>query len=360
MTRRFAIVQTLLFVVAIWMPLTANIVGGDGADPMAENRELATPDDGLFRWFEDHFGFRSTLVSANARLTHFAIRPLRAGAVVRGEDGWLFYGEDGTIEDYVNAEPLGPAGVRAWRDTIVGARDFLRARGIGYLFTIAPDKHVIYPEHFPDSIRPVGTFSRTDQVFDALADSGVSVDVRPALWAAKGRERLYHLTDTHWNTRGVLPAYQAIIAAARLQVPDIPPAWTRSDFEAKTRRLPGMDLAGMIGLKRVLWEDDLVLLPRRPRRATVVEPRGAGPTDELGRLVTEIAGSSLPRAVVVRDSFASAMVPFLSEHFSRAVYLWQNDLIGSQLLAERPDIVIHEIVGRHLYTFYPTPDLIGK
>ena len=54
------------------------------------------------------------------------------------------------------------------------------------------------------------------------------------------------------------------------------------------------------------------------------------------------------------------MVPFLSEHFSRAVYLWQNDLIGSQLLAERPDIVIHEIVGRHLDTFYPTPDLIGK
>ena len=68
----------------------------------------------------------------------------------------------------------------------------------------------------------------------------------------------------------------------------------------------------------------------------------------MGRIVTEIPGSTLPRAVVFRDSFASRLAPFLSEHFSRVVYLWQNNFDVDVIRAERPDVVIQEIVGRHL------------
>ena len=114
----------------------------------------------------------------------------------------------------------------------------------------------------------------------------------------------------------------------------------------------------MMGLTRVLREEDLVLVPRRPRLARVIEPAGAGPTDELGRLATEIPGSRLPRAVILRDSFVSRLVPFLSEHFSRAVYLWQNDFDAEVMRTEHPDVVIQEIVGRHLYGFIPSPELV--
>jgi hypothetical protein len=116
----------------------------------------------------------------------------------------------------------------------------------------------------------------------------------------------------------------------------------------------------MMGLTRVLREVDLTLVPKRPRTAVVVEPAGAGPTAEEGRLVTEIPRSTLPRALVVRDSFASRLVPFLSEHFSRAVYLWQNDFIPDDVLKSKPDVVIQEIVGRHLYNFIPSPELVPR
>ena len=79
-----------------------------------------------------------------------------------------------------------------------------------------------------------------------------------------------------------------------------------------------------------------------------------------GRLVTEIPGSSLPRAVIFRDSFVSRLVPFLSEHFGRAVYLWQNDFDADVVARERADVVIQEIVGRHLYGFIPSPELVPK
>ena len=73
-----------------------------------------------------------------------------------------------------------------------------------------------------------------------------------------------------------------------------------------------------------------------------------------------IRGSSLPRAVIFRDSFFSRLAPFTSEHFSRAVYLWQNDFDADAVLQERPDVVIQEIVGRHLYNFIPSPELIPR
>jgi hypothetical protein len=116
----------------------------------------------------------------------------------------------------------------------------------------------------------------------------------------------------------------------------------------------------MMGLKRVLRETDLALQPRRPRRARVVEPAGAAPMDELGRLVTEVDDRSLPRAVIFRDSFVSRLVPFLSEHFSRAVYVWQNDFDANLVEQEHPDVVIQEIVGRHLYNFIPSPELVPQ
>lgn len=114
----------------------------------------------------------------------------------------------------------------------------------------------------------------------------------------------------------------------------------------------------MMGLMRVLREDDLILRPKRPRQARVVEPPGGIASNDLGWLVTEIPGATLPRALVFRDSFTSRLAPFLSEHFSRAAYMWENDFDANLVEKEHPDIVIQELVGRHLYVFTPSPGLV--
>jgi len=368
------IVLVTLFLAVISLPLAANLAGFDGADPGGENRELATfPTigrswssiagfgDGVSLWFEDHFGFRAALVRwyGESRLFLLGVSP--STAVVKGRNGWFFYGDDKSIEDYANDEPLSAEGMANWRAAVTRASDWLKGRGIAYVFTIAPDKHVMYPEEMPSSLARIRARSRTDQVYEALHGSGVaSVDVRPALLDAKTHERIYQRTDTHWNDRGALLAYQRILDAVRAQVPSTPAAWTCAEFTAETHDVEALDLAGMMGLKRVLREQDLVLVPTRPRLARVVEPAGAKPTAEEGRLVTEIPGSRLPRALIFRDSFASRLVPFLSEHFSRAVYLWQNDFDANAVIKERPDVVIQEIVGRHLYSFIPSPELVPE
>jgi hypothetical protein len=366
-------ILVILFVAAIGLPPAATIAGFDGADPGAENRELAKFPElraswpsiaafgpGFSDWFDDHFAFRSRLVRwyGESRLFGLGVSP--TAAVVKGEDGWFFYGDDKSVEDYAEVDPMTPAALANWRTALLRARDWLARRGIAYVFTVAPDKHMIYAEEMPPAIVRVGDLSRTDQLLTAVQDTGLAVDVRQALYEAKARERIYQRTDTHWNDRGALPAYQQIIGAVRARVPATPPAWTRDDFEPAQRRIEGLDLAGMMGLTRVLRETDLILVPRRPRRARVIEPKGGAPTDEDGLIVTEIDDPALPRAVIFRDSFVSRLVPFLSEHFSRAVYLWQNDFDADVVTKEHPDVVIQEIVGRHLYNFIPSPELVPK
>jgi len=349
----------ILFVLVVWLPLGLNVAGRDGGDPEGENRELvAFTGTNIGAWFNDHFGLRSTFVRwyGESQLFVFGVSP--SASVIKGRNGWFFYADDGAVEDYVSENPLTPEALANWRHALVRAERWLRARNIAYLCLIAPDKHVLYPDEMPSTVVRIGEKSRTDQFYGYLWDTEVLVDVRPALVAARARERIYQKTDTHWNDRGALVAYQTIVNAARAQLPSIPPPWTRDEFDAVSLDVAGKDLAGMMGLKRVLREQDLRLVPRRPRLARVVEPSGGQPDDEVGRLVTEIPGSTLPRAVVLRDSFASQLAPFLSEHFSRAVYLWQNDFDAGVVEREHPDLVIQEIVGRHLHNFIPSPELV--
>jgi alginate O-acetyltransferase complex protein AlgJ len=362
-----------LFILIIGLPLVATIAGTEGADAVAENRELAafphldaswpgvaSFGHGFSAWFEDHFAFRARLIRWYGELRLYGLGISPSPAVVRGKDDWFFYADDDGVEDFTNAQLLTPQEIANWRLEIMNARKWCRAHGIAYVFTVVPDKHVIYPEKFSDSVRQMEPTSRMDQVLNALSDTGVAVDIRPALFSAKMRERLYQRTDTHWNERGAYAAYLQILQAVRAQDPTVPPAWPRAEFESTAREVPGMDLAGMMGLTRVMREEDLRLTPRRTRQAIVVEPAGAAVDAEVGRLVTEIPGSHLPRAIIFRDSFTSALAPFLSEHFSRAVYSWRNDFDTGEIRAAHADVVIQEIVGRHLYEYIPSPEDIPE
>ena len=100
------------------------------------------------------------------------------------------------------------------------------------------------------------------------------------------------------------------------------------------------------------------LVLRRGRGYRVVEPEHEDPYGEVGLLVTEHKDRSLPKAVVYRDSFAGRLIPFLSEHFSRASYVWDNEFGFEQIEREKPDIVIQEFVARSFFRYVPYPGII--
>ena len=355
----------VIFLAVLSLPLMGMVLNLDRDAPSGENRTLAAwpqlrwdaaslralPEQ-LTRYFEDHFAFRVRLVrwQAIVRLDALGVSP--SASVIKGRDGWLFYADDGAMEDYAEAPPFTGVELEVWRHTLQDISDWLRGQGIAYLFVIAPDKHVIYPEYMPHTIRRAAV-SRIDQlVSDLRQHSTVRVlDLRPSLLATKSRERLYHRTDTHWNDRGAFVGYQSIVDALSEEIPTLQSA-SHSAFEPRVVRSSGLDLAGMLGLTEVLSEDDLVLVPKRPAAARILEPQYPNRRLTHARIVTE-APNRGPRAVVFMDSFGPGLVPFLSEDFSRVVYLWQDNMDPQVVQQERPQVVIQELVGRALSKLVP-------
>jgi len=373
MRRALHVLLVVVFIGILVTPLAGNLFGVDGADKDAENRTLAAFPKfemsvsgakryltGFDAWFTDHFAFRSTLVRTYGISRYLWLGVSSSPSVTLGPDGWLFFVDDGGLEDFTNQTPLTESEIQNWRDVVVRAQRWCRARGIAYAFTVLPDKGSIYPELFPQTARRVSRLSRIDQITTAITDTGAAIDVRQALMDEKRKVRVFQKTDTHWNQRGAYIGYRTVIDALRLQLPSIPPPKPESEFNALERPILGMDLAGMMGLKRVLGEQDLRLEPKTPHQYVVREPKGNIVEAGEARIVTEIPGSTLPRAVVFRDSFTSAMAPYLSEHFSRVVYLWRNDFSTEEIDKEHPDVVLQEIVGRHVQWFIPSPELIPE
>jgi hypothetical protein len=109
----------------------------------------------------------------------------------------------------------------------------------------------------------------------------------------------------------------------------------------------------MLGLEGTLGEAEWRLTPAQPRRARIIEPRGDHKRFAVPRVVTVVDDPHLPKAVVYRDSFGSALVPFLAEHFQRMVTLWEYDVVPATIREEQPQVVIQQWVGRRLYNRVP-------
>lgn len=361
----------VIFLLAISVPGLATIAGVDRDVTEGENRQLApfpalgldvptlrALPDGFTRYFEDHFAFRARLVEWQARVRLELLGASPSASVLVGREKWLFYADDGSIQDYTGVPPFSDQDLEVWRQTLQHTQDWLERHGIAYLFVIAPDKYVIYPELMPAGVRRLSDESRVDRLVQHLAThSTVHVlDLRHALEDAKAHERLYHRTDTHWNDRGAFVAYEQIARRLHTSLPSVRPL-PRTAFDANVQMKTGRDLAKMVGLGDGLIEEELTLVPHAAPCARTVELHE--PLSAPARVVTECATPGLPRAVVFRDSFASAFMSFLSEHFSRALYLWEPDVDPRVVTTERPDVVIHEWVSRHLNTQMPYDAVAG-
>ncbi len=364
---------TGLFALVIWLPTGDWIFGLDGAPTPVEKRKLAEMPDvectpraiGRFpskfeAYFNDHFGYRKRLIRWHGKAATKWLGVAPSPKVVRGRDGWLFYAGEGVIDYHRARYPFTRGELVEWQRALEGRREWLAARGIRYLVVVAPNKHSIYPEYLPAWVNRVGDATRLDQLLEHMSGhSDVAIlDLRPPVLAAKGDRFLYHRTDTHWNDRGAFVAYRAIMRRLAGWFPQARPL-ERTDFDCRVVESDGRDLAVMLGQQDSMREKEPVFVPSTPRRACKVdpgEPATAGPRGKGSRtLVMERENGQIPRAVMLRDSFSVALVPFLSEHFGRIVYLWDYGFDTEAIERERPDVVVQELVERALTNVRPTP-----
>jgi len=354
-----------VFVTAITLPAAGLLLQFDAGFTLQENRTLATrPELKLERtplaefpakfetYFNDQFGFRRRLIHWLNVGRVFGLGVSSSPKVVLGREGWLFYGDIET-EVYRAIVPFTDQQLKDWQAMFENRRDWLARRGIPYVVVVAPNKSTIYREFMPAALNRVNPQSRLDQLMDHLGKHSnlTVIDLRSALSEAKAQRQVYYRTDTHWNYQGAYSGYERIMNEIARSLPRVK-AMPRTEFQEVAVLEPGKDLAGMLGLQNAYHENFVELVRRTPWQARQVEGGipGEGPRvwGIKPRHAFEHPDAGLPRAVMFRDSFASWLVPFFAEHFSRIVFSWEYSFDRELVEREHPDIVLQEMVERTL------------
>jgi hypothetical protein len=308
------------------------------------------------RAFADRFFARSLLLFAHhaTLVDFFAVSP--TPNVMLGRDGWLYFlGEDGkSLErNYRGTIPIADAEIAAVAAELRRRAQFLAAHGISYVVTIVPDKFSIYPEYLPGWAAKSALPTPLERAAAALTAQGDLrfVDLRAPLRAAKARERVYFMTDSHWNLAGASVGYDAIMrevqrALGQTRLPAVVPP-------PRPPYVPGVDvysgdLARSVGLLWHLKEPDFVSLGKVFADTTSRCAKRIDAGIDEGFEIYACDRPGLPRAVVLRDSMAIPLLPLLSENFSRVVYVSSRRLDPALILREKPDVVIEEMVERSL------------
>lgn len=309
------------------------------------------------------FGLRQTLIHWDARLKRsLGLSESVGSAVTHGRDGWLFYrvhrGRQGVRPEL----PFTPEELDRWVQTFTTQHRQATELGIRYLFVVAPDKETIYPDLLPAGLPPPEPVSRLDVLTARLRAEAVPVvDLRPALREARGapsplsRWPLYHRTDDHWNELGALVGARAVLARLREHFPAVRVPLD-DEVEVTTEATAGGDLARMEGVQEISREIQVRARVRSP--ACVFDPFGGpkptGPEVPLQAMqVLECPGAPILRGLVLHDSMMVAMLPVLAPVFQRSVWRLTPVLDPAELAAERPDVVVVELVERTLWEGLP-------
>lgn len=278
--------------------------------------------DDAGEYFADHYGLRNYLVDADARLYSALFDVSTADGVITGDDGWLYTKE--ALADYQGIAPYTDAQLDCLANNMGIIQAYCEDQGKNFLFTIAPNKNSVYPDHMP-YYYPSDSHSMTQTLGDALSAGGVKyLDLFEAL--DDDKEGLYYDQDTHWTNYGSYIASERIMDCFGL------PSLGIADDDFRTKRTYYGDLAKMLYPISAQPEDYWYVEGINDGSGDSADPRdgalwslvegeslAAGLVKTTNGLEGGDGGNSL---VAYRDSFGIALIPYLALGFESVTAAW--------------------------------------
>ena len=325
-----------------------------------ENRNLAQKpaiikDGGMNReyfsqfdaWLSDRFGLREPLVALDSVVKNrLESKYALTDRALEGKDGWIFYVLDNNIADFCKINLFDEATLSRIEDNVRETIEWCAEHGIKVLYFIAPNKHSVYSEYYPFD-RPEG-ITRADQIVAAISAGGADCFFPRDLLLEKKDSapfRLYFKTDTHWNPLGAYYAYEVLRGKIDALFPEVqfPQITYRTEIQEGAYR---GDLIPMLN-KPGMEESEYIQVT--PDGAEFMDFYEYIKNEGVNGVHTRNTNSTLPRALVFRDSFFSALEPFVSPLFSEVEYVWKvfTEADKERILEYKPDIVIFEHVERY-------------
>ena len=270
------------------------------------------------RYLADHFPGRETLVGLNAYQRQ-AEGQNAVGEIVRGADGWLF------------PAPV-PADRQILWDNMQAITAFAAQQDAPVYLMAVPAAGAVVSDKLPRLHLPYPDDTLLEEARRLAGDSVQWVDLLEAFREADRPETLYYRTDHHWTTAGAYRAYARLMEEKQASsVPQEAFAVERAPgFYGTSYAKSGLWLTAPDTLE--LWTD-----PALQATVTVYDANREEPVTQQGlyfrayleqadkypvflsgnhaRVHIQTNADSDRRLLVVKDSYAHALAPFLAEEY---------------------------------------------
>ncbi len=254
------------------------------------------------------------------------------------EIGGALIGDDGQL--FTKFFALKPMEERQLKTNLKILGSFMERHEGDISLMLVPSASLIEEDRLPFHAPILDENAYLDQVFSTLGEENC-IDLRPLFAENKDQYQLYYNTDHHWTTEGgAYLAYQEFCRQNGME----PVSYTQDDFTA----VPGF--YGTTYSKCVLWneEPDTLRYLDLPNRMTVWETSGTGeltPSSSFGTAedptvgmydlskqtdadkyamflygnngYSTIEGTGEGSLLIIKDSYANSMVPFLTKHYAK-------------------------------------------
>jgi hypothetical protein len=294
--------------------------------------------------FDTSFMLRRFTYKFTMNLRFFVLKDRFYNNTYTKDHKWLSFINVLSLDDYQNVIPFTTEELQRIQNNLDNLNDELNKMGIKFYVIMPPNKNTIYPEYLLPEIPILSEKSRLSQLIEFQRENGSVkiIDVRKRLNELKHSELIYYETDTHWNPRGAYEGYRALIEVIQDEFPTVIPIELDACTITKDQKWMG-DLSRMSGwLEAYSTFDEIEPFPndQSSKRIETI--------DEIQYTYFENNYSDLPKAIIYRDSFFTAIQPYLAQNFRELIDIWSYQIDMDLIREEKPDIVIFLITERSL------------
>lgn len=302
-------------------------------------------------WFNDRFNGRRKLIRYHTKIRNFLDNFSQNPRVLYGNDGWLFYKGDNSLDNFQNKNIFTEEELKIVSKYISDIDNWAKENGKSFYYLIAPDKNKIYGEYITSlkKVRPDDE-SRANQLVKHLRENTTVNVTYPLhlLLNSKDKGLLYYKQDTHWNDLGSYIAYEEFMRNIKKDhenIDIVQPA------EYKTALHETGDLSQMIDF--AIPKDKSEYSDPKITDESTCEYRSEKKDPRDG---FECKNETKPlRVFILRDSFSTALTQYFNNTFSFVKYEWRWDITKEDLeyIKENADIIILETVERYIPSLLP-------
>ncbi len=286
----------------------------------------------------DQFPFRDLWIGMRSRAQLF---------LGNYESNGVYYGDDGYLFQLTEAPDSQEEEDRV--EGILEFADALQEEEVSVHMLVAPEAANIYKDKLPAYVT-TDEDEILDQLKEDVSDVLAFVDLRKTFRENK-TDQLYYRTDHHWTTDGAYAAYQRLASELDLDTSEVTfDSYTVSDnFRGTLASRSGFPVSQPDTIKIYVPEEEVpytVYYKEREETTASLYVRSAlkttdqyavffgGNDPRIDIETTNVNGKCL---LVLKDSYANSLVPFLIPHYEKIIMVdprYYNDSVYSVIQDE--------------------------